>query len=56
MLALEVENINGEANLRKDRITLDMFCKRAIVVIEDVVGHTAMNAKHPLDHFLPAKT
>jgi len=37
MLGLEVENVDGEANVIKEWVVLDNLCQRTVVIEEDVV-------------------
>lgn len=52
VFGFEVEDINGETDFGKIGIQLDVLSKRAIVVIEYVVGLEGLDTKDTLNKFL----
>lgn len=52
VLAFEVKDINRKAYVLEEQIIPDKFGKRAIVIIEDMVGFESSDAESTLDEFL----
>jgi hypothetical protein len=55
MLAFEMKDINGESNILEEGVVLDVFCKRAIVVKEDVIRFLVVNAECTFNELLIAR-
>jgi hypothetical protein len=52
VLGLEMEDVDGKANVGKEWVILDMLDKRTVVVEENVFGFEHFNTKCALEEFL----
>jgi hypothetical protein len=52
MLAVEVKDVNCEANIGKHRVVFDMFRERAVIVKKNVIWHHPIDAECASDEFL----
>jgi hypothetical protein len=52
MFAFEMEDIDSESNILEEGVVLDMFCKRAIVVEEEVIRFLVVNAECSFNELL----